>query len=232
MGWVQRLKVQQMEIVNFGNFVANSDGGIIYFRNEDNEDWYDLRLGLMTWTSAGTFVDAVYGAWAAVDPVTMRVTNVEFDPSRLMPNNRIILGIDADPADIAVGDLFTGTSLVRVPQPVTVEDVVAERARRLARGFSFDFGDERGIHQIATTDQDLRNWDEVTKLAAAYISISQPAATIAIRTDTGPVTVTAAEWQLVLIATGAFRQPIFQASFVLQAMDPIPADYTDDRHWS
>lgn len=113
----------------------------------------------------------------------------------------------------------------------TVDDVVAERSRRLALGFDYDFGD-RGVHHIATTEQDLRNWDEVTKLAAAYIAAGQPAATIAIQPDAVAIEITAEEWQLVLIAAGAFRQPIFQASFALQAMAPIPADYADDRHWT
>jgi hypothetical protein len=43
--------------------------------------------------------------------------------------------------------------------------------------------------------------------------------------------VTVPEWQEVLIAAGAFRQSIWQASFAIQAMDPLPADVTDDALW-
>jgi hypothetical protein len=43
--------------------------------------------------------------------------------------------------------------------------------------------------------------------------------------------VKAIEWQRVLVAAAAFRQPIWTASFALQAMETIPADVTDDRYW-
>jgi hypothetical protein len=131
------------------------------------------------------------------------------------------------------GFKILGVSLPGVddPGPPTVDDVAAERDRRLATGFSYDFKDSRGVVQIGTTDKDMIGWDEVTKLAQAYINTSQPAQPIEIETNSGAVSVTALEWQSVLIAAGAFRQPIWQASFVLQAMDPIPADYADNEHW-
>lgn len=115
--------------------------------------------------------------------------------------------------------------------PATIADVAAERSRRLAAGFDYDFGDSRGIHRIGTSDADMRGWDEVTMLANALIAAGAPLQTIAIVTETGAVTVTAEEWNLILLAAGAARQPIWHASFVLQATDPIPADYADDSHW-
>lgn len=108
--------------------------------------------------------------------------------------------------------------------------IVSERGRRLARGFDYDFGDARGVHRIGTSDQDMRGWDDVTRLAGAMINsaIDTP---IAIITETGPTTVTPSEWQLILVAAGEFGQPIWQASFLLQAMDPIPQDITDNAYW-
>lgn len=117
------------------------------------------------------------------------------------------------------------------PDPPTVDDVIVERSRRLALGFDYDFGDARGIHHIGTTPQDMAGWDEVTKFAHAIINANDTATTIAIVTNTGPTQVTALEWNAILIAAGEFRQPIWQASFVLQTMDPIPEDYTDDSYW-
>ena len=114
---------------------------------------------------------------------------------------------------------------------VSVDDVAAERERRLALGFDYDFGDERGVHRIATTDADMRGWDEVTKWAHAAIALGDPDATMHILTETGPCVVTAQEWQSVLMAATAARQPLWAASFVLQAMDPIPSDYTNDAYW-
>jgi hypothetical protein len=109
--------------------------------------------------------------------------------------------------------------------------VAEERRRRLESGFSYDFGDARGVHQIGTTEQDMIGWDEVTSVAQAAINAGAPSMEIAIVTDTGPATVTALEWQSILLAAGAARQPVWAASFVIQALDPIPADYADDARW-
>jgi hypothetical protein len=115
---------------------------------------------------------------------------------------------------------------------VYLERVKAECERRLALGFDYDFGDARGVHRIGTTARDMAGWDEVSKIAQALINVGQGAQTIAISTDTGSCEVTAAEWQSILIAAAQFRQPIWLASFDLQAMDPIPTDYANDSYWS
>lgn len=113
------------------------------------------------------------------------------------------------------------------------EAVIRERARRLAAGFDYDFQDARGVHRIGTTESDMIGWDEVSKYASAQIASGNTTATISIVTDTGPTQVTALEWQSILIAAGQFRQPIWQGSFVLQAMDPVPEDYaSNDAYWA
>ena len=119
-----------------------------------------------------------------------------------------------------------------VPAP-TVDDVVAERERRLALGFDFNFADARGIHHIGTTPDDMRKWmDEVTPLAQTYINAGQPNGEITIATETGIAVITAEEWQSILIAAAGYRQPLYAASFALQAMDPIPADFaTNPAYW-
>lgn len=114
----------------------------------------------------------------------------------------------------------------------TATDVQAERTRRLALGFDYNFNDSRGIHHIGTTDEDMVGWDEVAKAASAKIALGQPAATFNIVTNTGPATVTAMEFQSILDTATAVRQPIWAASFVLQAMNPIPSDYTADHYWT
>ena len=115
--------------------------------------------------------------------------------------------------------------------PLTVDDVVRERERRLSLGFDFNFGDARGIHRIGTTPADMSGWDEVSKATSAMISLGLGSQTIDIVTDTGPATVTAMEWQQILVAAAQFRQPIWAASFVIQNMSPIPTDYTDNSYW-
>lgn len=112
------------------------------------------------------------------------------------------------------------------PEPPTVNDVATERDRRLALGFDFDFGGVRGVHRIGTSSDDMRKWiDEVTPLAQTYINAGQPSGEITITTETGVAVITADEWQLILIAAAGYRQPLYAASFALQAMDPIPADF-------
>lgn len=113
----------------------------------------------------------------------------------------------------------------------TASDVVAERVRRLAAGFDYTFGDERGVHRVGTTEQDLAGWREVSDVANAAIAVGQPNTQIAIVTDTGAVTVTALEWQSILLAAAQFRQPIWAASFALQAASPIPAGFRSDTYW-
>jgi hypothetical protein len=114
----------------------------------------------------------------------------------------------------------------------TGEAVSAERDRRLALGMSYDFGDARGVHIIGTTDADMRRWmDEVTPMAQACINVGQPDQQIGILTNTAPTVVTAMEWQHILLAAATYRQPLYQASFALPAMEPIPADFADDEWW-
>ncbi len=112
-----------------------------------------------------------------------------------------------------------------------ITGILAERTRRLAGGFDHDFGDDRGIHRIGTTDADQLGWSEVTTLSNALMALGDTVTTITAVTDTGPVEISALEWQAILVAAGQFRQPIWKASFALQAMDVIPADFTADQYW-
>jgi hypothetical protein len=120
---------------------------------------------------------------------------------------------------------------VVIDLPATASDVITERQRRLAAGFTYDFADARGVHTIGTTEADMNGWDEVSKAASALVALGLPDQAISIVTDTGPCDVTSIEWQSVLVSAMQFRQPIFAASFVLQSSDPIPQDYTDDVNW-
>ncbi len=117
------------------------------------------------------------------------------------------------------------------PPPPTVADVIAERNRRLALGFDYDFGDARGVHRIATTPDYKAGWDEVTKASKAALALGEPGRLMGIKTETATALVTALEWQEILLEATDRRQPIWKASFDLQDMTPIPADYADDIHW-
>ena len=130
-----------MEIVNFGHFKLTTTSGIQFFANEDGQDWYDLRRSLTTWDEKGNFLTAIYGAWAMVDPVTLKVTNVEHDPSRLVPNDKLVLGIDANATDIAEWQLYVNGALVAAPVEPPTFNPITRRQLRLTlvrNGISLD----------------------------------------------------------------------------------------------
>jgi len=126
------------------------------------------------------------------------------------------------------------------PRP-TIEDIGEERNRRLALGFNYDFCDERGVQFINTTPKDMEGWNQVTQLKDVMFQVmmANPESNAVnlpmteISTGTGRVVITAAEWlQILLYAAQYHQQPLWQKSFDLQAMDPIPYDYTDDVYWT
>lgn len=130
------------------------------------------------------------------------------------------------------GDHYERTVTLSSP-PVTMQMVIDERSRRLALGFDYDFGDARGVVHIGTAPHDMEGWDAVTKIANALINTGNSAQTITIVPETTEVTITALEWMGVLISGfAAAQQPIWAASFVLEATDPIPTDYTNDSYWT
>lgn len=109
--------------------------------------------------------------------------------------------------------------------------VIEERSRRLALGFEFDFGDARGVQYIQTRPVDAEGWQQVDRWAAAMSGMGDATSTLLIVTGTGPVNVTAPEWHALVAYGSTVQQPIWQASFALRSMDPVPEDYADDKWW-
>jgi hypothetical protein len=88
---------------------------LLRYLNDKGEDWYDIRRGLTEWeANTGKFVSAIFGAWALVDEDGV-ITNVEYDPARLAPLNRRVLGIDAKWKDIRPGTIYREGNLVDGP---------------------------------------------------------------------------------------------------------------------
>jgi len=127
-------------------------------------------------------------------------------------------------------DFDTGFVVTGIP-PVTADEVIAERIRRLEQGFDYTFADSRGTHHFATTEEDMKGWSAVDASAGAFIDVGLPDQEIQLITGTGVVAVTAIEWKSVMVAAAIWQQPIWQSSFVLQSIDPIPSNYKDDEHW-
>jgi len=104
-----------MNITDFGFFhVIEPPPGnrILMFENEHGQDWYEMRAHLTHWDATGEFVDAILPTWAMVDADGV-VTNVEYDPSRLMPGDRRILGIDAPIDEVRPGMVYRDGSLAQ-----------------------------------------------------------------------------------------------------------------------
>lgn len=151
---------------------------------------------------------------------------------------------DKSASDLAIASLNDQVLLLQTentalkattPAPVTevslVDAIINERNRRFALGFDHDFGGERGIKRIPTTDQDMEGWHEVTTATQAAMALGLADTQLTIYTGSGPINITAIEWQQVLLHAAEVRQPIWLASFRLQSMDPIPDDLTDDKYW-
>lgn len=114
-----------------------------------------------------------------------------------------------------------------------LSEIIRQRKIRLAVGFDYDFGDDRGVHHIGTTEDDMQSWGEVNTWAFKEVARGRGAvSTKTILSDTGPALVTASEWLDILDAAEAFRQPLFTASFILQAMNPIPQDVDNEVYWT
>jgi hypothetical protein len=118
-----------MRIVDYGFFKPdmeedtpdNPGPHMLRFVNEKGEDWYEIRRGLTEWEeNTGKFVSAIFGAWAMVDGDGV-VTNVEYDPSRLMPGHRRVIGIDASYKDIRPGWTYRDGKLREGPLPPWME---------------------------------------------------------------------------------------------------------------
>lgn len=131
----------------------------------------------------------------------------------------------------SAGTAFDGTNIV-ITRLVTIDMVAAERNRRLAAGFNYDFGDARGVHHIGTTPADMDGWNEVTSYAGALRDAGDVTTQINIATNTGITHVTSAEWAAIELAAAQFRQPLWAKSFALMAQNPIPADYANDSYWT
>lgn len=163
---------------------------------------------------------ALSDSWTDADRLEYGVCCVDIDP----PENHYWVGeVEGEFPD------FTPV-YEELPYP-TEDDVIDERRRRLSVGFNYDFGDERGVHRIGTTENDMIGWDEVMKWAQAKMLLGDTTATKLIVTDTSPVTITPLEWCSIIEEADSFRGPIWEKSFILQAMNPIPRDYKDNKYW-
>lgn len=150
----------------------------------------------------------------------------------LIPDGAMITeGVEADPET----ERIDGGKAIPWVRPLERDELMAaierERAKRLAKGFDYDFKDKRGVHRIGTTESDESGWSKVTNLVNAYMMAGKQNEKITLETDTGEVVISAKEWSDILIQKGSFEQQIYAVSFKLQKLDPIPQDVENPKYW-
>ena len=123
-----------MTITNYGFFTYYEDAanpGLVPFKNTAGQDWYELRSTLMQWDFANhKLTSSKHARYAMVDANNV-VTNVETDPSMLMPGDRTVLGIDGA-TTVEPGMIYAGNTFVPAPEPEPVFAPVTMRQAKLA----------------------------------------------------------------------------------------------------
>jgi hypothetical protein len=135
--------------------------------------------------------------------------------------SQIVVGVYANPqpgyAEEALAADHADVQAWRNRKPLLLDCCTALCAEKLAAGFAFDFGDGRGVHLFGTAEKDLKGWDEVEKIFAVAARMGDAGKTVTIATDTAVAVVDLDDWNAIMLAAEAFRQPIWAASFAIQA---------------
>lgn len=110
-----------MNIVNYGYFEQYQEGPYLLYKNAEGKDWNQMQRGdennppiVVLNPSNGSYVSSIHPTWALVAQ-DGTLTNVEIDPSTLVPYEKTVLGIDAPIETIQVGMIYDGTNIVAAP---------------------------------------------------------------------------------------------------------------------
>jgi len=124
-----------MDIHNYGTFAVVQTSQLLYFVNAEGQDWYQMLRGevegipqLVELAFNGDFISSIHPVWCVVNSDSI-VTNVESDPSRLVPAESTVLGIDsAVLADVQVGMIYENGALAMPPPPPPIPYVISVSA--------------------------------------------------------------------------------------------------------
>lgn len=113
----------------------------------------------------------------------------------------------------------------------TSADVNAERERRLFVGKGFTPTGHGTPVMVNALDEP--NLTGLATVALAQINAGNGSTTITWR-DNNNVSHTLTYYQVVELHAQAaeYKQQLYNASWILKDIDPIPTDYTDDAHWT
>lgn len=230
-----------MLIADYGHFAQYTDEGYLLYKNEEGQDWNALQMGtaetpgVVTLGPRGEFISSIHKFWLLVS-VDGIVTNIDVNPSTLVPNDCTILGIDeAEISDVKEGQRYFNWTFSDVVPIITGSNVDYERDRRIDAGFLFG----GVLYQSRPEDRENISGASTAALAAMMGGVAQGD----LRWHGGS---TDFEWidadnnrhpmdaytmfELGKTALAHKRNHIFAAND-LKSLDPIPRDYKDDAHW-
>jgi hypothetical protein len=127
--------------------------------------------------------------------------------------------------DIETGEPFPAPRILS-PQELAIE-INRERNRRIAAGKVFD-----GIH-VTGRDEDARNLTNLALGAQMRMATGDTTTVILFRDgDNVDHELTPAEVLSLWQQSAAYVSALYAASWVLKAMEPIPADIAADQYWT
>lgn len=131
------------------------------------------------------------------------------------------------------GALWNGSAFYLPSSLPTRENVAAERTRRLQEGFTRNFGGSAGIRTLDMRGPaDETNWLGLKATADHYIANGAADTLLTLR-DAGNETFhsSAETVSQALFEMAQWKSEVLERSWELQDMNPIPADFVDDKYW-
>lgn len=110
------------------------------------------------------------------------------------------------------------------------DEINIERERRIAKGCFIEVANVGNI-AIRGTNEDMRNLTNLGQLSNMFILTNQNT-TIPFRDDTNTVyDLTPTQMSYVWQKAVEYVSSLYQASWNMKEMDPLPQDYTSDSYW-
>ena len=166
----------------------------------------------------GTVIQQWGGVWGQTPGIPNPIT---------LPNGDQVHGA-------SVNDQYEGLVLVpweMDPPPLVGTDINAERERRIAAGVTVTLSSAKTIAVQTRDDTDIRNLEtlsgEAVKAIIAGLSITIPFRDASDQTWL----LTPEEMAEMTSLVAQNGSAIYEKSWALKAMSPIPIDYADDKYW-
>ena len=157
------------------------------------------------------------------------VNVIDADPGFTMAGKTLV---EADGIDGGIGWSWDGSVATPPAEPAPTGDAVnAERARRIAAGAIFSITGHATPVRLEGDDQTQTNLSGAVKVAMLRDAAGSTDTTTWRDADNVDHVLTPLQMIELFTKSAGWIDGNYNASWVLKALDPIPADYTDDSHW-